>query len=142
MYKLRKTNRFGQNESIRHQIKQWGGGVHVVKGVRCFQTPVHRMIHDGGGQGVETQEVRHFSIRLSEENKQRLSAMKTKSRHLCWNFLKATVYLHQVSVNDVLLRQKPVLHLLLVHDRHKVELAQVFPEKAVHHRHILLGHRS
>ena len=26
----------GQDEGIRHQVKQGGGGVHVVEGVRCF----------------------------------------------------------------------------------------------------------
>lgn len=34
-----------------------------------------------------------------------------------------------------------MFHLFLVHGGHQVELAQVFPEEAMHHRHIFLGHR-
>jgi len=44
-------------------------------------------------------------------------------------------------VDDVLLGDEEVGHLLLVQDGRQVELLQVLPEEAVHHRHILLGHR-
>lgn len=118
--------------------------MHIVKRVCCFETPVHRMVHDGGGQRVETQEVRHFPIRLSDGKIKKIKNNHTDQCHRgrAKTFSTTTIYLHKIGVNNVLLGQKPVFHLLLVHDRHKVELAQVFTEKAMHHWHILLGHRS
>lgn len=50
------------------------------------------------------------------------------------------IYLHQVSVDNILPWQQPVFHLFLVHHRHQVELAQILPEEAVHKRYILLSH--
>lgn len=50
-------------------------------------------------------------------------------------------YLHQVSVDNILLGQQPVFYLFLGHGRHQVELAKVLTEEAMHHRHIFFGHR-
>lgn len=55
--------------------------------------------------------------------------------------VKMLFYLHQVSVDNVLLGKQPVFHLLLVHGRHQAELAEVLAQELVHHRHVLLGHR-
>lgn len=41
--------------------------MHVVEGVGCLQAAVHRVVHDGGGQCVKTQEVSHLPIVLSEQ---------------------------------------------------------------------------
>lgn len=38
--------------------------MHVVEGVGCLQAAVHRVVHDGGGQCVKTQEVSHLPIVL------------------------------------------------------------------------------
>lgn len=56
------TDRLGKDESISHQVQQGCGVVYVIEGVRCFQTAVHRMVHDGGRQCVETQEVGNFPL--------------------------------------------------------------------------------
>lgn len=50
-------------------------------------------------------------------------------------------YLHQVSVDDVLLGQEPVLHLLHAHVWSQVELTEVFMQQAMHSRDVLHRHR-
>lgn len=50
-------------------------------------------------------------------------------------------YLHQVGVDDVLLGQEPVLHLLRAHDWSQVELTEIILQQAVHNRDILHRHR-
>lgn len=58
------THRFGQDEGVGHKVQQGGGGVNVVEGIGSFQGAMHRVIHDGGWQCVETQNVRHFALAL------------------------------------------------------------------------------
>lgn len=67
------THRLGKDEGVAHQIDQWHAGVHIVKRVSRFQTAVHWVVHDGGWQGVETYEVRHFPFWTlnTSENKTR-----------------------------------------------------------------------
>lgn len=99
---------------------------------------VHRVVHNGGGQSVETQEIGHLSIVLEDANIQVSSGTEV---HILWTTSCCLyIYLHQVSVNNILPRQQPVFHLFLVHGGHKVELAQVIPEEPMHHRHVFLGH--
>lgn len=137
----RNTHRFGQDEGIRHQVQQGGGGVNVVEGVRRFQAAVQRVVHDGGGQSVETQEISHLPIVLSGEEEEVCSASggttpkKTPP-------LGGSLYLDQVRIDNVLLGQQPVFYFFLAHGRNQVELAQVLLEEAMHQRHVLLGHRS
>lgn len=50
------------------------------------------------------------------------------------------VYLHHKCVYYVLLRQEPVVHLLLLHDWPKVELTQVLLQEGRHLRHVRLHH--
>lgn len=62
------TDRFGEDECVSHQVDQWRGGVHVVEGIGRLQTAVHWVVHDGGWQGVKTQEVCHLPLRILEQS--------------------------------------------------------------------------
>lgn len=66
---LHHAHRLGEDESITHEVNERRLGVNVVEGVSSFQTLVSWVVHDGGGQRVEAQEVRHLP----------LGALKTKS---------------------------------------------------------------
>ena len=41
----------------------------IVEGVGCFQALVSWMVHNGRGQGIKTQEVRHLPISVLEKTK-------------------------------------------------------------------------
>lgn len=58
---------------------------------------------------------------------------------LCLKILQVA-YLYHICVNDVFLRQKPVLHLLQVHDGCQMELAKVVQQQAVNSWDILHSH--
>ncbi len=62
MHTFSLTDRLGEDESVSHQVQQGGGGVYVIEGIRCLQTAMHRMVHDGGRQSVETQHVSHLPV--------------------------------------------------------------------------------
>lgn len=62
------TDRFGQDECVSHQIDEWCGGVHVVEGIGRLQTAVNRVVHDGGRQGVKTQEVGHLPLGILDQS--------------------------------------------------------------------------
>lgn len=54
------THRLGEYKSITHEVDERRLGVNVVEGVSSFQALVSRVVHDGGGQRVEAQEVCHL----------------------------------------------------------------------------------
>ncbi|KAG8139863.1 hypothetical protein E2320_002627 [Naja naja] len=58
----KETHQFGQYESIIHEVNKRCFGVDIVERIGCLQTLVCRMIHNGGGQCVETQEICHLPI--------------------------------------------------------------------------------
>lgn len=54
------AHRLGEDESVAHEVDERRFGVDVVEGVSSFQALVGRVVHDGGGQRVEAQEVCHL----------------------------------------------------------------------------------
>lgn len=50
-------------------------------------------------------------------------------------------HLYQEGVNDVLLGQEPMLHLLHAHSWSQVELTEIILQQAVHSRDVLHRHR-
>ena len=55
---------FGHYESVLHQVDPGSGSADIVERVGGLQELVLRVVHDGGGEGVETDKVRYCSIPL------------------------------------------------------------------------------
>ena len=53
---------FGYNEGIVHQLVPVRLAADVVEGVRCLESFVHRVMHDGRGEGVEGHKVCDFTV--------------------------------------------------------------------------------
>lgn len=55
---------FGHDESVLHQVDPRSGSADIVERVGGLQELVLGVVHDGGGEGVETDKVRYCSIPL------------------------------------------------------------------------------
>lgn len=89
---------FGHNQSILHQVDPGCDRADVVEWVRRLQELVLGVVHDGGGEGVETHKVRDRTVPLRKKNNIAIKftdcCLTTQAQRIPWKYTLKFLILH------------------------------------------------